>query len=460
MGPKILRNASNAPTAVRWRRPAGRTVAASLLLLSPLVLSACESTASARLVITQSTDAPSGSDHQGHLAPGVFVGITLSIRNSGAGPARGVTVEDLLPAGFHYYELTTMGGNAIRTATSDPAAQGNPVWGSWTIPAGNGNTVSALIISFKVQAAVKPGDYRNRVKLTTLMGSEVDQGDLVGFVVEPRPALTLTAAAATGQVTTGGTAIYVLSVSNVGSAVAKGVAVSVSLAPGFLYTTTTGYEGNSVRVAAVDPPGNSLLPVWSSWDIPGASDGAAGLLRLTFQARVLPGVAPGLYDLTVAVTSAKDVPPQTIGNAASVAVGKGTRVPITMSVAPTSSYVARSGSVTYVITVENDSTDAAQAVTVTDTLPQGFAYQSTDGIVINGKNAVSRLQPATGSPTPQWGPFTVPAGGFNGATLVITFTAKLSDASLGPHANVVSGNSSNAQITGGSDQSPVIVTAS
>ena len=33
-------------------------------------------------------------------------------------------------------------------------------------------------------------------------------------------------------------------------------------------------------------------------------------------------------------------------------------------------------------------------------------------------------------------------------------------ASLGPHANVVSGNSSNAQITGASDQAPVIVTAS
>jgi hypothetical protein len=30
---------------------------------------------------------------------------------------------------------------------------------------------------------------------------------------------------------------------------------------------------------------------------------------------------------------------------------------------------------------------------------------------------------------------------------------------LGPHANVVSGNSSNAQMIGGSDQSPVVVTA-
>src|SRR6202171_1163605 len=436
------------------------TVAASLLLLSPLALTACGPGESSRLVISQSTDVQSGADHKGHLAHGVFMGITLSISSTGPGPAPGVTVEDVLPAGFRYYELTTLGGNAIRTDTSDPATQGNPVWGTWTIPAGNGNTVSALIISFKVQAAVKPGDYQNKVKVTTSVGADVAHGDPVGLVVEPRPALTVAAAAATAQVTTGGSATYVVSVSNVGSAVAKGVVVSVSLAPGFLYTTTSGYEGNSVRVFAVDPPGNSLLPVWSSWDIPGAVNGAAGLLRLTFQARVLPAVVPGLYNLTVAVTSVKDVPPQTIGNTAPVAVGKGTTIPITMTVAPTSAYVAQNGTATYVITVENNSTDAARGVTVTDTLPLGFVFQSSNIIVINGQNAGSRLHTAAGSATPQWGPFTVPGGGFNGSTLVITFTAKVAGAPLGPHPNVVSGNSSNAQITGGSDQAPVIVTAS
>jgi uncharacterized repeat protein (TIGR01451 family) len=412
-----------------------------------------------RLVITQSTDAPTGADHKGHVSPGVFTGITLSIRNTGGGAARGVTVEDVLPAGFHYYELTTLGGNAIRTATSEPAAKGNPSWGTWTIPAGNGNTVSALVLSFRVQVALNPGDYKNQVKITTSTIGEVDQGDPVALVVEPRPSLTLTAAATTAQVTTGGMATYVISVANVGSAVAKSVVVSVSLAPGFLYSTTTNYEGNGLRVATVDPPANSLLPLWSSWDIPGASNGVPGLVRLTFQARVLAAVAPGLYNLTAAVSSAADVPPQTIGNTAPVSVGKGTKLPITMTVSPTAPYAGQNGTVTYVITMENDSNDAAQWVTVTDTLPQGFAYQSTNSVVINGKNVGSRLQPAAGAATPQWGPFVVPAGGFNGATLVITFTAKLNGASLGPHANVVSGNSSNAQITGGSDQSPVIVTA-
>src|SRR5205823_5108689 len=108
-----------------------------------------------------------------------------------------------------------------------------------------------------------------------------------------------------------------------------------------------------------------------------------------------------------------------------------------MTVAPTAPYAPQNGTVTYVITVENDSTDAAQAVTVTDTLPQGFSFKSTNGVVINGKNAGSRLQPAAGSATPQWGPFIIPAGGFNGATLVITFTANVNGGSLGAAAIVI-----------------------
>jgi uncharacterized repeat protein (TIGR01451 family) len=445
MSPKSVKKAANA--------------LAVSLLLSPLLLAACTGSESSRLVITQSTDAPTGADQKGHVSPGVFTGITLSIRNTGAGAARGLIVEDVLPAGFHYYELTTLGGNAIRTATSDPAAKGNPSWGTWTIPAGNGNTISALVLSFRVQVALNPGDYKNQVKITTAFPGEIDQGDPVALVVEPRPSLTLTAAATAGQVLTGGMATYVISVANVGSAVARRVVVSVSLPPGFLYSATTNYEGNGIRVATVDPPANSLLPLWSSWDIPGASNGVPGLLRLTFQARVLPAVAPGLYNLTAAVTSAADVPPQTIGNTAPVSVGKGSKLPITMTVSPTAPYAAQSGTVTYVITLENDSNDAAQAVTVTDTLPQGFTYLTTNSIAISGTPAGSRLQPAAGSATPQWGPFVVPAGGFNGAILVITFTAKINGAALGPHANVVSGNSSNAQIVGGSDQLPVIVTA-
>src|SRR5256886_7635192 len=348
MALKLLRNASNARMARRTshqraarvgRRPERRSISLLLVvLLSPMALAACGPSGDSRLVITQSTDAPSGADHKGHLSPGSFTGIPLSIGTTGAGPARGVTVEDVLPAGFHYYELTPLGGNAIRTALTEPDPQGNPTWGTWTIPAGNGDTVSALVLSFKVQATVKPGDYVNQVKLTTSTPAEIDQGTGVGLVVAPRPSLVLAVAAATGQVTTGSLATYVVSVSNVGSAAAKGVAISVSLAPGFLYSATSGFQGNSIRVTSIDPPANSLLPLWSSWDIPGASNGAPGLLRLTFQARVLPAGPPGLYNPTAAPTPAKTRPAQTLGNTAPVTVRQSTKVPILMTVAPTAPY--------------------------------------------------------------------------------------------------------------------------
>src|SRR5207237_10696761 len=183
----------------------------------------------------------------------------------------------------------------------------------------------------RVQEALNPVGNKNQVKVTTATPLEIDQGDPVALVVEPRPSLTLTAAATAGQVLTGGLATYVISVANVGSAVARRVVVSVSLAPGFLYSTTTSYEGNGLRVATVDPPANSLLPLWSSWDIPGHIDGAPGLVRLTCQSRILAAVAPGLYKLTASVTSAADVPPQTLGHAAPVSLGKGTKLPVTMT---------------------------------------------------------------------------------------------------------------------------------
>ncbi len=449
---------SRTPTTTERGRRATPIVALAALLLATL-LAGCGPAASSRLTITQSTDVASGPDHKGHVAPGAFASITISVRNVGSGPARGLTVTDVLPAGFHYYEFTTLGGNAIRTSLSEPGPKGNPQWGTWTIPAGTGTTVSALVLSFKVQVATSPGDYRNQVSIVASSPVELDQGNPVAVVVEPRPALSLTTAATTAQVLTGSMATYVVSVANTGSATAKGVAVSVSLPPGFLYQATSGYEGNSSRIQAVDPPSGSLLPLWASWDVPGAANGAPGLLRLTFQARVLAAVKPGLYSVTSAVTGTNDIPAQTIGNNAPVAVGKGTTIPITMTVAPSGPFATQNGTVTYVVTVENTSNDAAQAVTVTDTLPQGFTFQSTNAIAINGGRTASRLQPRAGSPTPQWGPFTIPAGGFNGATLVITFTVKLAGATLGPHPNVVSGNSSNAQITGASDQSPVVVTA-
>ncbi len=371
-----------------------RLALAGILVAGPLA--GCGATGTAHLVVTQSTDAALNSaDHLGHMAPATFAGITISIKNIGTGPIRGLTVTDMLPAGFHFYQVTTVTGNAIRTGTQDPSGPANPTWGLWTLPAPTSGKDSELVLSFKVQVATKPGSYDNTLRISGVNSGAIDQSPLT-LVVEPRPSLTVATAAATGQVVTGGTATYVITVANVGSAVAKGVAASVSLPGGFLYLSTTGFEGNSARVEYVDPTGSSLLPVWGTWNVPGAVNGAPGVLRITFQVRILPGVQPGIYDMTTAITASADVPVQVLGGQAPLAVGKGTSVPISMQVGATSLYAARGGPVMYVITVENDSIDAAQSVTVTDSLPSDLTFANTNSVTINGAPVGSNLVPAPG----------------------------------------------------------------
>src|SRR5205814_9205840 len=69
------------------RRPERRSISLLLaVLLSPMALAACGPSGDSRLVITQSTDAPIGADHKGHLSPGSFTARTPPIRTPSARP--------------------------------------------------------------------------------------------------------------------------------------------------------------------------------------------------------------------------------------------------------------------------------------------------------------------------------------------------------------------------------------
>src|SRR3989442_14215100 len=139
-----------------------RLALAGILLAAPLT--GCGPTGTSHLVGTQSTDAALNSaDHLGHMAPATFAGITISIKNIGTGPIRGLTVTDLLPAGFHFYQVTTVTGNAIRTGTHDPNGPANPTWGLWTLPAPASGKDSQVVLGFQGQVATKPGSYDNKV---------------------------------------------------------------------------------------------------------------------------------------------------------------------------------------------------------------------------------------------------------------------------------------------------------
>ncbi len=279
----------SAPGRLNVRRIAGTLVA---VLLAP-ALAGCGEQA-ARLEVTQS--------HQPkETGPGDAVAFVVSITNQGPGVARGVRIFDRLPPGFQYRSTTTAGGNGARTQYLEPQPGATqPAWGVWTIPPPSGRE-SKVVIGFQARAAQAPGTYTNELRVTTTSSSTLDLAAAAKVVVIPRAALVVEVTTATPEARVGSTAGYTITILNTGSAEASGVSVTDSLPSGFQFTATQLIEGNAGRVRFVDPIARSLMPTWAQWTIPAAAREGPGLLRIVFEARVLPGTPAGLYGNTVHV---------------------------------------------------------------------------------------------------------------------------------------------------------------
>ena len=82
---------------------------------------------------------------------------------------------------------------------------------------------------------------------------------------------------------------------------------------------------------------------------------------------------------------------------------------------------------------------AALSIAITDTLPAGFAYSSTDAVTLSGGATRSSVtNPTEGQTVPSWGGFDIPAGGSVG----ITFSATHSGGALGLIGNSVQAGAS------------------
>jgi uncharacterized repeat protein (TIGR01451 family) len=249
--------------------------------------------ATAKVRVTQALPKEAG--------PGDAVPVVISVVNLGPGTARGVRIQEKLPAGFQFIATSTIGGNSTRTGYADPrAGDAHPAWGTWTMAAPSGNE-SKLVISFAAKAAPNPGSYTSELSVTTSTVSTLEVETAAKITITPRAALTATVTTATPQVGVGGNAVYTITLSNSGSAPAEGVVVSDILPSGFEFSGTRAVEGNHGRTASVDPLPKHLIATWAAFNIPPASKDGPGLLRITLEARVLPGTPGGLYGNTVSI---------------------------------------------------------------------------------------------------------------------------------------------------------------
>jgi uncharacterized repeat protein (TIGR01451 family) len=260
-------------------------------------------------------------DESPKSAPKDFKTILLTVTNPSGGIARGVTVRDTLPTGFSYVSTKAVGGDAIRTRTEDPPINTPvPTFGSWSIPAGATARPSELTIEFVVAVGSSPGKAPNFVEVAS---DDADPAAATPLVLSVQPtALVDLQITAHSPVSPGGTVRYTIQVRNTGTAAARTTFISAALPGGFVYTGTSQIGGNSFRQTVTDPLPSSLLPSWGTWAVPPRqAGGAAGLLQIAFDTKVVSDELPGNYAISVTITY-NNLPAQTASDQAVVAVLK------------------------------------------------------------------------------------------------------------------------------------------
>ncbi|MEA2645906.1 MAG: large repetitive protein [Chloroflexota bacterium] len=254
-------------------------------------------------------------------APKTFKTVRVEVTNSDAGTARGLTVRDNLPSGFSFVSTKSVGGDAIRTRTSDPPVNSPaPLWAAWSLPGGTPDKPTKLTLDFVLSVSTTPARTPNFVEVTTDDTDPLSAKPIV-FSVTPTALVDLSVATRS-PVKPGETTHYVLTLSNKGTAAANGTFISAALPAGFIYAGTTELGGNSIRIGVTDPLPNSVAPTWGTWQMPGLEQGGAvGALRIGFDAKVVSGEAPGNYPISITV-SYNDLPAQTVTDQAQVTVIK------------------------------------------------------------------------------------------------------------------------------------------
>jgi uncharacterized repeat protein (TIGR01451 family) len=289
------------------------TVAAVLLLSAAVPVAGCGLLSGGGLLsVTQVDLAPKA-------AVGTFKQLEITVSNSAAGVARGVSIRDRLPNGFAYVSTSSSSGDAIRTLTLDPPINSpTPQWGTWSIPAGTVKHPATLVLDFTVAVGRAPSPSGNLVEVSS-DGADPVAAKALPLSVQPTAVIDLQVGSHT-PVKAGGTTGYTIQLRNAGSAPARTMFVSAALPPGFIYAGTVAISGNSLRESATDPIADSLLPSWGTWSMPPVQlDGSVGVLKISFDVRVVADEPAGSYPISITVTY-NGLPAQTISDQAAVTV--------------------------------------------------------------------------------------------------------------------------------------------
>ena len=345
------------------------------------------------LQITKSVD---------NLAPmvGGNVVFTLNALNNGPSVATGVSVMDLLPAGYTF------------VANSTPTAGAyNRVTGLWTIGTLASSESAGLTITARVDAV---GPYVNSATIRGIE-NESNSGNNTATVTPvpiPNSDRSVVKTVNDPAPVTGTNVIFTLRANNNGPSTGTGIVVDDLLPAGYTYISST------------PPSGTNYDPVTGRWTIGNLSNGRSATMTITAKVN-----AVGPYANTATISGTEN--DQVSGNNQSTAITNPTSL-VNLSVLKTINNLTpfAGNDVTFTLVVNNTGPSNATGVVLNDLLPSGYTFVSAS--------------PSTGIYNNSTGVWSI--GNLNNglnATLMITATVN----STGVYTNtaVVRGNETDSE---------------
>ncbi|SDE61044.1 DUF11 domain-containing protein [Auraticoccus monumenti] len=287
--------------------------------------------------------------------PGTESTWTVVVRNDGPSVARGVTAQDVLPAGVTLVSLT---GDGV---TCDTAT------GRCTL----GDLAPGASRTLTVVAAV-PADYdRSTVTSTVTVDAttvDPDPADNVGssvLPVAPLADLSLVKTVDPGTLSPGEPATFTLTVDNAGPSVARAVTVTDPVDPALEVTAATGADCEISETGTVSCDLGDLAP-------------DAEPVVITIDVDVPPGYAADTF-ANNAVVSSPTEDPDTADNTGTVSGDAAPLADLSVTNTPVSGEATPGTEVTWTVLVRNDGPATARGVSLTKALPAGVTLVSVTG---------------------------------------------------------------------------------
>ncbi len=279
---------------------------------------------------------------------GENVVFTVTALNSGADNATNLSILDQLPSGYTFVSATPSTGTY------------NNGTGIWTIGTLNNAANATLAITATV---LSTGDYTNTASVNAVDQIDPDNTDnsASATVTAPRADLELTKIVSSNSPNVGDVITFTVTLTNNGPSTssATGVAVTDALPSGYTLGTATPSSGTYASGTGI-------------WTVGTIANGATETLTIT--ATVL---ASGNFTNTASISAVDQFDPDAGNNTATASI---VALSSDLSLAKVASDAAPNvgDNITFTLTLSNVGPDVATNVEVTDALPSGYTFVSSN----------------------------------------------------------------------------------